>query len=143
MSKIYSRCPTCERPASKPHRSLREDGTIRSGCVDGFHTGRLKQGSNDEAWHMKPANVKWRAREDVENLRKAVAKRGTTNVRASICADGALVLAGVRLQDFEQILDAAEQRLAEAMDRGGPPVLLDNWRRQLSICRAIEADLFS
>lgn len=54
-------CPTCGNAPSQPFRSYDTAGTIVSGCVDHFHSGRLTLCSATNEWHERPEAKKVRA----------------------------------------------------------------------------------
>lgn len=51
-------CPTCLQPASAPYRWYADSGKCIEGCIDAFHSGKLRGVSL--AWHMRPSAVKYR-----------------------------------------------------------------------------------
>jgi hypothetical protein len=55
-----TQCPICTRSAEAPYRH-HENGTVKAGCVDAFHTGHL-YGTSLE-WHLRPSAQEWRAQE--------------------------------------------------------------------------------
>jgi hypothetical protein len=55
-----TQCPTCTRSAEAPYRH-HEDGKVKAGCIDSFHTGHLYGASLE--WHNRPCAQEWRAQE--------------------------------------------------------------------------------
>jgi hypothetical protein len=54
-------CPTCFRLPLDPFRQYNERGKVTAGCVDHFHTGHLRTGSESARWHGRPEAKKIRA----------------------------------------------------------------------------------
>lgn len=63
-TKMNSTPTTCAVCSNLPHAPYRRsvDGEIVEGCISAFHTGHIKAGTPDEAWHNRDTAKAWRAK---------------------------------------------------------------------------------